>query len=81
LKICKKFQWCYYDKQFEQNKQIEENQKLEHTNELETHTIKKKLKLQYELRRKRSQNYNNCGLYNFKNQNFGFGAQIHHLKE
>jgi hypothetical protein len=41
LKICKKHQWCHYDKKLEQNKQIEEDQRLEHANELKTHAIKK----------------------------------------
>jgi hypothetical protein len=30
---------------------------------------------------RRDQNYNHCGLYNFKNQNFGYRAQVHHLED
>jgi len=41
LKICRKLQWCHYNKQLEQNKQIEEDQRPKHANELETCTTKK----------------------------------------
>jgi hypothetical protein len=30
---------------------------------------------------RKGQNYNHCGLYNFKNQNFGFGARVQHLED
>jgi len=73
LKICKKLQWCQFNKRLEQSKQIKMDQRPKHVNELETHTIKKNSNCNMNQKEEKgNQSCNHCGLYNFKNQKAWF---------
>jgi hypothetical protein len=82
LKICRKLQWCHYDKQLEQNKQIDKDKRTYHTNELKNAQLRKNSNCNMNEKKERGdQSCSHYGLYNSKNQKFGYGAQDHHLED